>query len=62
MNNAMNLLQNIIGNSQVMQNPMMQNAMQMYQSGDTKGLENLVTNIAKQKGISVDDIRKNIGI
>ena len=62
MNNAMNFLQNILANNNVMQNPMMQNAMQMYQKGDMKGLENLVNNVARQKGISVDDIKKQIGI
>lgn len=58
----MNFLQNILANNNVMQNPMMQNAMQMYQKGDMKGLENLVNNVARQKGISVDDIKKQIGI
>ena len=62
MNNAMNFLQNILANNNVMNNPMMKNAMQMYQKGDMKGLENLVNNVARQKGISVDDIKKQIGI
>lgn len=52
----------ILGNSQFMQNPMMKNAMELYKKGDIKGLEKLTNNIASQKGINIDDVRKNIGI
>lgn len=62
MNNIGDMFQNIIQNSNVMQNPMMRNAMELYKQGDTEGLQKLVNNVAKQKGISIDDIRKNMGI
>ena len=33
-----------------------------FKNGDTEGLQKLVNNVAKQKGISIDDLRKNMGI
>jgi len=62
MQNPQQFIQNIMGNNQMMQNPMIQNAMDMYKNGDTKGLEQLVNNVATQKGTSVDEIRKQMGI
>lgn len=60
--NPQQFVQNMMNNQQVMQNPIMSNAMKMYQNGDVKGLQSLVENIASEKGVSVDDIRKNLGI
>lgn len=62
MQNPQVFIQNIMKNNQMMQNPMVQNAINMYQNGDTKGLEQLVNNVAAQKGTSVDEIRKQMGI
>lgn len=62
MQNPQSFIQNVMRNNQMMQNPMMQNAMEMYQSGNTQGLEQLVNNVAAQKGTSVDEIRKQMGI
>lgn len=60
--NPQAFIQNVMGNNQMMQNPMMKNAMEMYKNGNTQGLEQLVNNVAKQKGTSVEDIRKQFGI
>lgn len=54
--NPQMFLQQIAGNSQVMQNPMIKNAVDMAQRGDSQGLENLVRNIGQQKGVNVDDM------
>ena len=72
MNNTMNIFQAIANpqafvnqamqNSQLMSNPIMSNAVSMAQKGDMKGLETLVNNVAKQKGTSVEEIRKMLGI
>ena len=62
MANPQQFLQNMMNNSQIMKNPMMNNAIKMYQNGDTDGLSKLVNNVAEQKGTSVDEIRKNLGI
>lgn len=60
--NPQAFLQGIMGNNQMMQNPMVKNAMDMYKNGNTQGLEQLVSNVAAQKGTSVDEIRKSLGI
>ena len=72
MNNLMNIgqmlsnpqafIQGVMQNSPLMQNPVMQNAMEMYKKGDIQGLQNLANNVAKQQGTSVEDIRKQLGI
>lgn len=41
-------------------NPIMQNAIQMYQKGDKQGLNELVDNLCKEKGINRSDFEKQI--
>ena len=53
-------LQSMIGNSQVMQNPMVKNAIGMAQSGDTKGIEQMARNLCREKGINPDEMIKQI--
>ena len=53
-------LQSMIGNSQVMQNPMAKNAIGMAQSGDTKGIEQMARNLCREKGINPDEMIKQI--
>ena len=60
--NPQQFIQNMMGNQQVMQNPMIQNAMKMYQSGDVNGLKSLAENVIKEHGMSMDDIKKQLGI
>lgn len=54
------------GNSQAMSNPILKNAMDMANKGDTKGVEQLARNLCKEKGINVDDavrqIKSQLGI
>ena len=47
-------LQSMMGNSQIMQNPMARNMMDMAQKGDVEGIEQMGRNIAKEKGIDFD--------
>ena len=47
-------LQSMIGNIQVMQNPMARNIIDMAQKGDVEGIEQMGRNIAKEKGIDFD--------
>ena len=53
-------------NQQAGNNPVMKNALDMVQKGDTKGVEQLARNMANEKGIDVDkaiaDIRKQFGM
>ena len=47
-------LQSMMGNSQIMQNPMARNIIDMAQKGDVEGIEQMGRNIAKEKGIDFD--------
>ncbi len=58
--NPQQLMQQIVGNSQIMQNPMIQNAMSMYKSGDNEGLRKMAENICHEKGINPEDALKQI--
>lgn len=40
----------------MMQNPIIKNTVQMAQSGDAKGIEQLARNLCKEKGINADDM------
>ena len=60
MKNPQIFLQQMMNNSQITQNPMAKNAMEMYQKGDTKGLQAMAENLCKEKGISVDDVKSQI--
>ena len=54
MRNPQQFLQQMIGNSSVMKNPIARNAMQMAQKGDSKGIEQMARNLCKEKGIDFD--------
>ena len=60
MRNPQEFMQKMMENSQVMQNPMAKNAMEMYQKGDTKGLQAMAENLAKERGTTVDDMKSQI--
>lgn len=53
-------LQSMIGNSQVMRNPMAKNAIGMAQNGDTKGIEQMARNLCREKGINPDEMINQI--
>ena len=54
MRNPQQFLQQMMGNSIVMKNPMARNAMQMAKNGDSKGIEQMARNLCKEKGIDFD--------
>lgn len=60
MRNPQQFLQQMTGNSQAMSNPILKNAMDMANKGDTKGVEQLARNLCKEKGINVDDAVRQI--
>jgi hypothetical protein len=43
-----------------MSNPISKNALEMYQKGDKQGLNELVDNLCKEKGINRQDFEKQI--
>lgn len=53
-------LQSMIGNSQIMQNPMAKNAMEMAQNGNMQGIEQMARNLCKEKGLNADDVFNQI--
>ena len=54
--NPQQFLQQVMNNSQMMQNPIIKNTVQMAQIGDAKGIEQLARNLCKEKGINADDM------
>ena len=53
--NPNQILNQILNNAQAMQNPMIKNAVNMYQSGDSAGLQKMAENICKERGINLND-------
>ena len=60
MKNPQTFIQQMMNNNQFTQNPMIRNAIQMYQSGDTQGLQAMAENLAKERGTTVDDMKSQI--
>lgn len=60
MKNPQAFMQQMMNNSQIMQNPMAKNAMEMYKNGDTKGLQTMAKNLCKERGTTVDDLKNQI--
>lgn len=58
--NPQNVLKQLMENSQIANNPMATNAMEMFQIGNIDGLKSLAENLAKEKGTTVDDVRNGI--
>ena len=54
--NPQQFMQQIMGNSQIMSNPMIKNTMQMAQNGDMKGVEQMARNLCKEKGLDADEM------
>ena len=54
--NPQQLINQFMNNEQVMSNPMIRNAVDMAQKGDSKGIEQLVRNIAQSKGMNADEL------
>ena len=60
MRNPQAFIQQAMNNSQVMQNPISRNAIEMYQKGDKNGLNELANNLCKENGINRKDYEKQI--
>ena len=52
--NPQQFMQSMIGNSQIMQNPIAKNTIEMAQKGDMDGIEQMARNLCKEKGIDFD--------
>ena len=60
MKNPQAFIQQMMNNSQIMQNPMAKNAMEMYQKGDTQGLQAMAENLAKERGTTPQQVQEII--
>ena len=60
MRNPQAFTQQSMNNSQLMQNPISRNAIEMYQSGDKQGLDELANNLCKERGINRQDFEQQI--
>lgn len=60
MKNPQAFIQQMMNNSQIMQNPMAKNAMEMAQQGNMQGIEQMARNLCKEKGLNADDVFNQI--
>lgn len=54
------IVQQLMRNPNLANNQLAQNALHMYQNGDKNGLNELMTNLCKEKGITREDVEKQI--
>ena len=58
--NPQQFIQQIMGNNQIMSNPMAKNVIDMAQNGNMQGIGQMARNLCKEKGINPDDVMKQI--
>lgn len=58
--NPKEFMQKMMNDSQMMRNPMAKNAMEMYQKGDTKGLQAMAENLCKERGTTPQQVQEMI--
>lgn len=58
--NPQQFIKQLMGNNQVMNNPMAKNVIEMYQNGNTQGIEQMARNLCKEKKINADEFVKQI--
>ena len=58
--NPEQFLRQAMNNSQINQNPIARNAFEMYQKGDTQGLNELANNLCKERGIKPEEALKQV--
>ena len=58
--NPQQFMQNIMGNNQIMSNPMAKNAVELMQKGDAQGVEQMARNLCKEKGLNADEVMQQI--
>jgi hypothetical protein len=52
--------QQFLQNPQIIKNPILKNAFEMYQRGDKDGINQLADNLCKERGINRQDFEKQI--
>ena len=54
------LLQQMMRNSNIANNPIAKNALSMYQRGDVQGLNTLAENLCNERGVKREDIMNKV--
>lgn len=60
MKNPQAFIQQAMNNTQLMQNPIGKNAIEMFQKGDKEGLTQLANNLCNEKGTSYEEMVKEL--
>lgn len=60
MKNPQAFIQQAMNNSQMMQNPLAKNAIEMYQRGDKDGLNKMAENLCRERGINMQEVENQI--
>lgn len=58
--NPQALLQQVMNNSQLMQNPIMRNTIEMVQKRDYEGVEKIAKNLCREKNMDYEQLYKEI--
>ena len=58
--NPQAFLQQAMNNSQIMQNPLTKNALEMYQRGDKDGINKMAENLCKERGLNPEEVINQI--
>lgn len=58
--NPQQFLQQMMGNNQIMSNPLMKNTIEMAQRGDMQGIEQMARNLCREKGLNPDDMMNQL--
>lgn len=58
--NPQQFIQQIIGNNQIIENPMAKNVIDMAQNGNMQGIEQMARNLCKEKGLDADQVMQQI--
>lgn len=54
------IIEQMMRNPNLANNQLARNAYEMYKSGNTKGLNEMMNNLCKERGVKIEDIEKQI--
>ena len=54
------IIQQMMKNPNLANNQLAQNALKMYQEGDTKGLNDMINNLCQEKGVTRENMENRI--
>ena len=54
------ILQQMMRNPNIVNNPIAKNAFDMYKRGDVQGLNNLANNLCNERGIKAEDVENRV--